>query len=200
MKQWKKTLCIAAAMLVICAAIVFLSGNRKECCLCKSPNYSVPCLVDLETGDILELNLDGPSATYDGNGQADVETFSFIRFRNVTGTKQTAPNVITLKIPTEDKSRAPALCRNCRQLLPQGYDGRYALADIVGCLLFPVTADSEISVCRYTVQVTQKASLLSVLIIDPAKKCDESFENTILTTFGSYDFYKNMQLNMQKVS
>ena len=80
MKQWKKIVCIAAAMLVICAAIVFLSGNRKECCLCNNPNYSVPCLVDLEAGDILELNLDGPSATYDYNGQSDVETFSFIRF------------------------------------------------------------------------------------------------------------------------
>ena len=167
MKQWKKMVCIAAAMLVICAAIVFLSGNRKECCLCNSPNYSVPCLVDLETGDILELNLDGPSATYDGNGQADVETFSFIRFGNVTGTKQTAPNVITLKIPTEDKSRAPALCRNCRQLLPQGHDGRYVLADLSEKVLFRIATGIENIICGYSVILTQEKSYISIDLIEP---------------------------------
>ena len=167
MKQWKKMVCIAAAMLVICAAIVFLSGNRKECCLCNSPNYSVPCLVDLETGDILELNLDGPSATYDGNGQADVETFSFIRFGNVTGTKQTAPNVITLKIPTEDKSRAPALCRNCRQLLPQTYNGRYVLADLSEKVLFRIATGIENTICGYLVILTQEKAYVSIYIIEP---------------------------------
>ena len=154
MKQWKKIVCIAAAMLVICAAIVFLSGNRKECCLCNSPSYLAPCLVDLETGDILELNLDGPSATYDGNGQAGVETFSFIRFGNVTGTKQTAPNVITLKMPMEDKSRAPGLCRNWRKLLPQGYDGRYAIADVDNRELFPMFVEAKIIIGSYQIETT----------------------------------------------
>ena len=163
MKQWKKIVCIAAAMLVICAAIVFLSGNRKECCLCNSPGYSAPCLVDLETGDILELNLDGPSATYDGNGQADVETFSFICFGNVTGTKQTAPNVITLKMPMEDKSRAPGLCRNCRKLLPRGYDGRYVLADLENRTLFPFIA-GEIVIPGCTVSMTQESDFFLVII------------------------------------
>lgn len=153
MKQWKKIVCIAAAMLVISATIVFLFRNRKECCLCNSPNYSVPCLVDLETGNILELSLDGPSATHDGNCQADVETFSFIRFGNVTGTKQTAPNVITLKIPAEDKSRAPALCRNCRKLLPQEHNGRYVLADVSNRILFPLTTESDLAICCLSVSI-----------------------------------------------
>ena len=147
MRQWKKTICIAAAVLVICAASVLLFGNRKECCLCNAPTSSVPCLVDLETGDILELSLDGPSATYDGNGQSDVDTFSFIRFGNITGTKQTAPNVITLKISMEDKSRALALCRNCRKQLPKGYAGRYALSDVANGVLFPLAAEAGITIC-----------------------------------------------------
>ena len=154
MKQWKKIVCIAAAMLVICAAIVFLSGNRKECCLCNNPNYSVPCLVDLETGDILELNLDGPSATYDYNGQSDVETFSFIRFGNVTGTKQTAPGIIELKVPTTDKSTAPALCNKCRKLLPRGYDGRYAIADVDNRELFPMFVEAKIIIGSYQIEIT----------------------------------------------
>ena len=163
MKQWKKIVCIAAAMLVICAVIVFLSGNRKECCLCNSPNYSVPCLVDLETGDILELNMDGPSATYDGKGQADVETFSFIRFGNVTGTKQTAPNVITLKMSMEDKSRAPGLCRNCRQLLPQGYDRRYVFADSKNKTLFLIAA-GEIAIYGHKITMMKSETSITIII------------------------------------
>lgn len=167
MKQWKKIVYIAAAVLAICVAAILSLGNETECCLCNAPTSSVPCLVDLETGDILELRLDGPSTTHGPKGQTDVSVFSFIRFGSVTGTKQTAPNVITLKIPVEDKSRVPALCRNCRKVLPQGYDGRYALANLTQKELFPITTGREISVCGYTVRVAQEETHLSVLIADP---------------------------------
>ena len=167
MKQWKKSICIVAAVLAICVATVLLFGNRKECCLCNAPTSSAPCLLDLETGDILELRLDGPSTTSGPDGVSYVSTFSFIRFHTVTGTKQTAPNVITLKIPTADKSQTPALCRNCRQLLPQVYDGRYALANLTQKELFTITIEGEILICGFTVRVEQEDTHLSVLITDP---------------------------------
>ena len=163
----KKNISIIVGVLAICVAAVLLFGNRKECCLCNAPTSSALCLVDLETGDILELRLDGPSATYDGNGQADVETFSFIRFGNVTGTKQTAPNVITLKIPVEDKSQAPALCRNCRQLLPHGYTGQYVLADLKRRELFPITIGMEVTTCGFKVSMTQANGSIILTIKQP---------------------------------
>ena len=54
MKQWKKSICIVAAVLAICVAAILSLGNETECCLCNAPTSSVPCLADLETGDILE--------------------------------------------------------------------------------------------------------------------------------------------------
>lgn len=167
MKQWKKTVGIVVAVLAIYVAAILSLGNETECCLCNAPTSSAPCLVDLETGDILELRLDGPSTTYGPEGLPDVETFSFIRFGSITGTKQTSPNVIALKIPMEDKSTAPALCRNCRQLLPQVYDGRYALANLTQKELFTITTEGEILVCGFTVLVEQEYTHLSVLITDP---------------------------------
>lgn len=167
MNQRKKTIYIVAAILAICVAAVLLLGNRKECCLCNAPASPALCLIDLETGDILELRLDGPSTTPGLGNQADVATFSFIRFGSVTGTKQTAPNVITLKIPTDDTVRNPALCRTCRQLLPKGYAGRYALANLTQKELFPITTGREISICGYTVRVAQEETHLSVLIAAP---------------------------------
>ena len=156
MKQWKKTIYIVAAMLAICVAAVLLFGNETECCLCNSPSYSAPCLIDLETGDILELSLDGPSTTPGPEGQPDVSTFSFIRFGSVVGTKQTSPNVIELQIPTDDTVNNPALCRICRNLLPQGYDGRYVLADLEHRQIFLVAKATKVTICGHEVTITQE--------------------------------------------
>ena len=150
MKQRKKTIYIVAAILAICVAAILSLGNETECCLCNAPTSSAPCLVDLETGDILELRLDGPSTTPSSEEQTDVSTFSFIRFHTVIGIKQTAPNMIELKIPSGGALQRPSLCRQCRQLLPQGYNGRYVIADMRDGVLFPITADMEITIydCR----------------------------------------------------
>lgn len=167
MKQRKKTIYIVAAILAICVAAILSLGNETECCLCNAPTSSAPCLVDLETGDILELRLDGPSTTYGPEGLPDVETFSFIRFGSITGTKQTSPNVIALKIPMEDKSTAPALCRNCRQLLPHGYTGQYVLADLKRRELFPITIGMEVTTCGLNVSMTQANGSILLTIKQP---------------------------------
>ena len=164
MKQWKKTVGIVVAALAIFVAVILSFGNETECCLCNAHTSSAPHLIDLQTGDMLSLTVDGP--TSGPEELTDVSTFSFIRFHTVTGTKQTAPNVIELKIPADDTVNTPALCNKCRKLLPQGYDGRYALANLTQKELFTVTAESEISVCGYTVRVAQEETHLSVLIAD----------------------------------
>lgn len=163
MKQWKKSICIVAAVLAICVAAVLLFGNRKECCLCNTPASSVPCLIDLETGDILELRLDGPSTTSGPEGQNDVSTFSFIRFGNVTGIKQTAPNVIELSISAADKSQTWGLCRDCRKQLPREYDWRYVLADTENKVVFPI-AVGEVTLDGCVVTVTQEENLIHISV------------------------------------
>ena len=145
MKQ-KKTISIIVAILAICVAVVLSFGNETECCLCDAHTSSVPHLIDLQTGDILSLSADGPSTIPDSEGQTDVATFSFIRFHTVTGTKQTAPNVIELKIPADDTVNTPALCNKCRELLPQRYEGRYVLADLNSGILCPIIAGNNVSI------------------------------------------------------
>lgn len=164
MKQRKKTIYIVAAVLTICVAAILSFGNETECCLCNAPTSSAPCLLDLETGSILELRLDGPSTTYGPDGVSYVSTFSFIRFHTVTGTKQTAPNVIALKILTEDKFRAPALCRNCRKLLPKGYEGRYVLTDLEHRVLIPLTAKTAVTICGNKVAIEQEGGRIFITI------------------------------------
>ena len=166
MKQWKKTVGIVVAFLVICVPVVLLFENEKECCLCNGPTSFVPCLIDLETGDILELSLVGPT-TSGPAGQTDVSTFSFIRFHTVTGTKQTAPNMIELKIPSGGALQHPSLCRQCRQLLPQGYTGRYVIADADGGVLFPITVGGELTIHGLQIAVRQYTEGILVTVKQP---------------------------------
>ena len=165
MKKRKTTIYIATAVLAICVAAVLLFGNRKECCLCNAPTSSVPCLIDLETGDILELSLDGPT-TSGPAGQTDVATFSFIRFGNITATKQTAPGMIELKIPSGGAPQRPSLCRQCRQLLPRGYISRYVLAD-VGGVLFPIMVGAELTLHGLQIAARQYTEGILVTVKQP---------------------------------
>ena len=168
MKQWKWFGYITVAVLAICAVAILLVG-KQTCCLCNSPNYSAPCLVDLETGDILELRLVGPSTSNSTGSAIPAETFSFIRFGSVTGSRQT-PDQIELKIPTEEKIKSPALCNKCRKLLPRGYDGRYAMANLENRGVFLINAGHNITVCGYEIQIMQEETLLSILIVDSSPK------------------------------
>ena len=161
MKQWKRFGYITVVVLAICAVTILLAGKRT-CCLCNSPNYSAPCLVDLETGDILELRLVGPSTSNSTGSSTPAETFSFIRFGNVTGIKQT-PDMIELKIPSQEKVKSLALCNKCCNLLPSGYDDRYVLADLDSDTLF-FFGNGEIRIRNCAVAMTQEDSYFFVVI------------------------------------
>ena len=161
MKQWKWFGYIAVAALTICAVAILLAG-KQTCRLCNSPNYSAPCLVDLETGDILELRLVGPSTSNSTGSSIPAETFSFIRFGNVTGSRRT-PDRIELKIPSKEKVKSLALCNKCCNLLPSGYDDRYVLADLDSDTLF-FFVDGEIRIRNCAVSMTQKDSYFVVVI------------------------------------
>ena len=57
MKMWHKILSVALAVIVIVGAAMAIIQGNKECCLCSSFRYHAPCLIDLETGKLIELDL-----------------------------------------------------------------------------------------------------------------------------------------------
>lgn len=164
MKQWKKIAGIVVGMIVVCVVSILLFGNQKECCLCNNPRYSALCLIDLETGDVLELSLDDPTTSHSTSLPSYAETFSFIRFGNITGMKQTAPNVIELKVPAEDKTKTTALCRHCRKLLQRGYEGRYVVADMESNALFPIIPETELVICGCQISMMQVEEHIRIII------------------------------------
>ena len=133
MKVWQKAFCIVLIVSIAATAILLSTQNKKECCLCSSFRYHAPCLIDLETGKMIELDLYFPHETLVAelaDPQPEMGTFSFVSIGNVSGTKLTDSKVIELSVPLADKTSNPALCKGCRRLLPSGYSGRYILADL----------------------------------------------------------------------
>ena len=171
MKMWHKILSVALAVIVIVGAAMAIIQGNKECCLCSSFRYHAPCLIDLETGKLIELDLYFPHESLVAelaDPQPERGVFSFVSIGNVSGTKQTGPERIDLHVPN-DIAFFPALCRDCKKQLPSGYDSRYVFADLYGMdekILIPIEADTAFSLRCYdvTTQSNTEKGGISVVI------------------------------------
>ena len=170
LKMWQRSL-----SLLLIVAIISLLGcttqDQKECCICNSFRYHAPCLVDLETGEMIELALYEPHATKVGElaeDQPEIDTFSFVRLGNVTGTKLTDSKIIEIEVPCADTTRNPALCKDCRELLQEEYTGRYALADLYNMeskMLIPIEDSTEMVLRCYEVTMSQNEKKDSIAVV-----------------------------------
>lgn len=162
MKKWMIVLCAVFAVALVFISIAPPNQAQKDCCLCDSFRFHAPCLVDLETGDLIELDLYFPHETKVSElaeVQEDMSsTFSFVRLGNITGTKLTGSKVIEFGVPIADKTNNPALCKDCRELLQAGYKGRYVLADLYDMEikeLIPIVANTSIDLRCYEITMVE---------------------------------------------
>ena len=170
MKMWQKRISLILAVVVVVVASLFLALENKECCLCSSFRYHAPCLVDLKTGEMIELRLyeDHPTLVAElSEEQSHNGTFSFIRLNGVSGTKQTGPEKVDLFVPTE-AVLFPALCNKCKQQLPFGLASRYVLADLHGMedkYLIPIVADTVLSLRCYDISMEADAEKDGIAVV-----------------------------------
>lgn len=156
MKMWLKILSVVLIVVVAASAILLFNQEEKECCLCSSFRYHAPCLIDLEKGEIIELDLYFPHHTLVAelaDPQPEMGTFSFVSIGNVSGTKLTDSKIIEIHIPNESTYN-PALCSECRKQLPFGHASRYIFADLYSKeekILMPIKADTTVSLRCYDI-------------------------------------------------
>ena len=171
MKNWLKILCAVLVVIIVVTAGMLFTKDEKECCLCNSFRYHAPCLIDLETGELIELDLYFPHKTLVAElaeEQPEMSTFSFVQIGNVSGTKLTGDATIEINIPA-DKTYNPALCSDCQKLLPLGHTSRYVFADLYSKeekILIPIKADSDFSLRCYDVTIeknTEKGGVSAVI-------------------------------------
>ena len=128
MKIWEKVLIPALIVLIATAITVITVQSKPTCCLCSSFRYHAPCLIDLETGDMVELALYDPHPTKGAElaeKQSHIDTFSFVGIGDVKGTKLTGSRIIEFNVPVTDKAHTFRLCKSCQKQLPDDYSNRY---------------------------------------------------------------------------
>ena len=171
MKNWLKILCAVLVVIIVVTAGMLFTKEEKECCLCNSFRYHAPCLIDLETGELIELDLYFPHKTLVAElaeEQPEMSTFSFVQIGNVSGTKLTGNKTIEIHMPNE-KTSNPALCRDCKKLLSFGHTSRYVFADLYSKeekTLIPIKANSDFSLRCYDVTIekdTEKGGVSAVI-------------------------------------
>jgi hypothetical protein len=156
--MWQRILSFVLVIVVVTATILMFFQGQQECCLCSSFRYHAPCLLDLKTGELRELDMYFPHHSLVAelaDPQPEMGTFSFFSFNGVSGTKQTGPERIDLLIPN-DKTLFPALCSDCRNQLPSDYESRYVLADLYEIkekILIPIATDSSLSLRCYDISM-----------------------------------------------
>lgn len=160
LKTLQKKISLVLAVIVMAGAILGLFLVQQKCCLCSSFRYHAPCLLDLKTGELRELDMYFPHHSLVAelaDPQPEMGTFSFFNFNGVSGTKQTGPERIDLLIPN-DKTPFPALCSDCRKQLPSDYTGRYVFADLYEMeekILIPIATDSSLSLRCYDLSMEE---------------------------------------------
>ena len=106
--------------------------NPEDCSICGHLKCHAPCLLNLATGEIGELELYQPH--YQKVGEIAEEqtggTFSFIYLSGLQGIRLTDPWYIEVDVPMEGgMKKQTSFCGKCRKLLDE-YEQGYVLLDL----------------------------------------------------------------------
>lgn len=163
----KKVIALIALLMLGLTYMYILNPPEPErCAICTSLKRHAPCLLNLSTGEIRELELYEPHPYKVGEiaDQQDNSIFSFIHFGDVQGTKTTNPWEINIKIP-QDRNRIQKkhYCSDCRKLLSADKYG-YVILNLYNPStpsLLPIYAGAEYTIRCYKISInTNKESKL----------------------------------------
>lgn len=171
MKTWHKIVSLVSVVALIVVAVFFLNQIEGGCCLCDGFRYHSPCLVDLETSQIVELDLYFPhpnKVAELAEQQPEQSTFSFVKLGEALGYKDTGKKRVEVDIPSSSKVAKVSLCRKCKSQLGGIllYD-RYVLADLYNAdnkIIIPITDGLDTEIRCYEIAVTKEDGTLKLIV------------------------------------
>lgn len=134
MKTWLKRISIPILIIIAILIIwdVVAHPDPEDCRICGHLKCHAPCILNLATGEIGELELYQPHFQKVGEIAEEQTggTFSFICLAGLQGIKLTDPWYIEIDIPMEgERKNNSYFCERCRILLDD-YKKGYVLIDI----------------------------------------------------------------------
>lgn len=171
MKMWQRISIVSLVVILIASAVFFFDQEEKACCLCDSFRYHAPCLIDLEAGKMIELDLyfSHPTKVAElADPQPEMSAFSFVRLEGVAGTKLTDSKTIEIDVPVSEKTADPVLCQDHRKQIDGIIVDRYILADLYDReekILIPIDAGLSMVLRCYEITVQEKGQGISNVVI-----------------------------------
>ena len=161
MKTWLKQISVLLIFILIISVIWWKCDPPEpdECSICVQLKAHAPCILNLSTGEVKELELYQPHYRKVGEIASEQTggTFSFFYAAGLQGIKLTDPWYIELPVPQKgeciDKSH---FCKNCRELLSE-YNEGYVLLDLydkTSPAVYAVTESLDLKIRCYEITVT----------------------------------------------
>lgn len=140
-------------------SILFLSMQEpKRCSICAELKRHAPCLLNLNTGKLGELDLYEPHP-YKVGEIAEVQDSSYFAYfyaAGLQGIKVTNPWEISIEVPEKRVIHLNhSFCRKCRKLLSE-YKSGYVLIDLyepTNPVIYPIFSDAAYQIRCYTISV-----------------------------------------------
>ena len=175
----KKLTIALVAILILLIACGTDVPEPERCSLCDDLSRHAPCIINLSTGELLELDVYEPHPFLVGEIAEEQRGgyFSFVRGAGVEGYKLGAESV-TITIPVKsDRLDQQYFCNNCRELLADYRNQGYALVDL---------KDTESPVV-YAINADTKAAFRCYEISVQEIKEDGKYEISIIGTLNAVD-------------
>lgn len=155
----KKLTVICIVILVLLTGCTYVNAPEPEqCSLCAGLPCHAPCIINLSTGEMLELAVYEPHPFIAGElaEEQQSETFSFVRGAGVEGYRLSGES-ITITIPIEaEKMKEKLFCNSCRDRLASCAPRGYALVDLKDTsnpVIYTIVADLNIPLRCYNIFV-----------------------------------------------
>lgn len=150
--------------------ILFLNPMQPDrCSICTSLKRHAPCILNLNTGKIFELELYKPHSQKVGE-IAEIQnesTFSFISLDGNKGTKITNPWEIKISLPQKaQRIKKKHYCSNCREVL-SGYRSGYVILDLyqpLSPIIYPLLDGAMYSIRCYSISISTDAETQQYLL------------------------------------
>lgn len=139
----RKRLCWILMIVSVCAGVALfcLGDNCIECCLCNSAPYHAPVLVNLSTGEMLELAVYDADPFRPGELAEEQQTgyFAFVKGAGASGYRDDGKYVKVTIQPSNTRGNNRLFCKRCRTKLSAC--AGYALVDCIdpaNLTVFPI--------------------------------------------------------------
>lgn len=134
MKTWQIIASVFCLLTIAIISVVNAAGSvdSQDCSICGYIKCHAPCILNLATGEIGELELYTPHDREVGEIAEEQTggTFGFISVAGLRGIRQTDPWYIEIEIPMEgNKKRISHYCDGCCKRL-EGYQSGFVLLDV----------------------------------------------------------------------